>query len=98
MCAQRIAHPILWLELRLACEIINEFMLLKYVRIIGFTYALVTQFHFMCMRVEYTLAMYVVCFEFTPLFPLSSELFAVLCKYCAVVKRMLYRVLYLNYV
>ena len=80
--------PHCWLELRLACEIVKEFMLFKYVLITGFTYASVTQFHFLRMRVKYIDWACVLLLGFIS---------CVSCEYCTVVKRMLYRVLYSNY-
>ena len=106
MRAQRIAHPILWLELRLTNKIINVCTLLKYVRVIRFRYALVAQFHFSVHEVQVCIgltvsvrAVHIVSYEFTLLSLSSSGLFAVsLSKHCTVVKKMLYRVLCFYYV
>ena len=52
-------------------------------------YVSVMQFHFLCMRVKYIDWACVLLLGFIS---------CVLCEYCTVVKRMLYRVLYFNYV
>ena len=52
MCAYSVAHPILWLELSFMDKITNVYALLKYVRVIRFRYALVTQFYFSVREVQ----------------------------------------------
>ena len=81
-------------------KIINVYTLLKYVRVIRFKYALVTQFYFSVHEVQVCIgrtvsvrAVHIVSYESTLLLFIVS-----LGKYCTVVKKMLCRVLCFNYV
>ena len=45
--------PHCWLELRLACEVVKEFMQFKYEQISGFMFILVMLVRIWCLRVKY---------------------------------------------